>query len=290
MSRILAQFSCGAASAVATKLALAQYGDRVHIVNAFIKNEDDDNRRFLADCETWFGRTITVLRDVKYGADVIQVFRKVGFIKGPRGAACTTRIKRGLLQTFEQPGDVLVLGYTADEEWRYDDWVQRQPDRPIIAPLVERGLTKEDCKAMVERAGIVLPMQYRRGYANANCKVCVKGATATCAQLAKTSRSSSPKCATQRTTCIHCMATTPASCATAPGHSRASGLPCATCQTAPLIETTARQSAAFSANPLNRSTAHERPDPRQAVGRHLRPGPCQRPHLVPMQRRSRHRR
>ena len=28
MSRIVCQFSCGAASAVATKLALAQYGDR----------------------------------------------------------------------------------------------------------------------------------------------------------------------------------------------------------------------------------------------------------------------
>jgi hypothetical protein len=175
MKRILCQFSCGAASAVATKLAIAQYGDRVTIVNAFITNEDEDNRRFLADCEHWFDRKITVLRDEKYGADVIRVFRTVGFIKGPKGASCTTRIKRGLLQTFEQPGDVLVLGFTADEEWRYDDWLERQPDRPIIAPLVERGLTKEDCKAMVERAGIVLPMQYRRGYANANCKVCVKG-------------------------------------------------------------------------------------------------------------------
>lgn len=28
---------------------------------------------------------------------------------------------------------------------------------------------------MVLRAGIELPAQYRRGYANANCKVCIKG-------------------------------------------------------------------------------------------------------------------
>lgn len=175
MSRIVCQFSCGAASAVATKLALAQYGERLHIINAFIKNECEDNRRFLADCEAWFGRSVTVLRDEKYDADINVVFRRVGWIKGPQGAACTSRIKRGLLKAYEQPGDVLVLGYTADEKWRYDDWLENFPDRPIVAPLVERGLTKEDCKAMVLRAGITLPLQYRKGYRNANCKTCVKG-------------------------------------------------------------------------------------------------------------------
>ena len=63
MSRIVCQFSCGAASAVATKLALAEYGERCAIVNAFIVNEHEDNRRFLADCERWFGVPVTVLRD-----------------------------------------------------------------------------------------------------------------------------------------------------------------------------------------------------------------------------------
>lgn len=173
--RILAQFSCGAASAVATKLALAQYGDRVVIVNAFIEEEHQDNRRFAVDCEQWFGQPIVNLRDEKFGASAIAVFESVGYIKGPRGAACTTRIKRGLLREFEQPGDVLVLGYTAEEQDRYDDWLENWPDRAIIAPLIERGLTKEDCKAMVVRAGIELPMMYRMGYENANCIGCVKG-------------------------------------------------------------------------------------------------------------------
>lgn len=175
MSRIVAQFSCGAASAVATKLAIAQYGDRVSILNAFLKNECEDNRRFLADCEHWFGRTVTVVRDEKYGADIITVFRRVGFIKGPHGAACTPRIKRGLLRAQEQPGDIMVLGFTSDERHRYDDWLTDWPDRPIICPLIERGLTKGDCQTMVLRAGIELPLQYRRGYKNANCKTCVKG-------------------------------------------------------------------------------------------------------------------
>ena len=101
MSRIVCQFSCGAASAVATKLALAQYGDRCVIVNAFIKNEHEDNRRFLADCEKWFGQTVTVLRDEKYGADIIQVFRRRRFIKGQRGAPCTGELKRKLLDDWK---------------------------------------------------------------------------------------------------------------------------------------------------------------------------------------------
>jgi len=174
-NRIVAQFSCGAASAVATKLALSQYGDRVVILNAFVEEEHEDNRRFATDCEKWFGREIIMLRDAKYDASAIKVFETVGYIKGPKGAACTSRIKRGLLREFEQPGDVLVLGYTAEEQWRLDDWIEDWPDRPIIAPLIDRGLTKEDCKAMVIRAGIELPAMYRLGYDNANCIGCVKG-------------------------------------------------------------------------------------------------------------------
>lgn len=175
MSRIVAQFSCGAASAVATKLAIAEHGDAVVIVNAEIKEEHPDNRRFAADCERWFGRQIVMLRDTKFDASAINVFERVGYIKGRDGAACTTRIKRGLLKTFELPGDVLVLGYTAEEQHRLEDWRDNWPDRPIIAPLIDRGLTKADCKSMVERAGIKLPEMYLLGYDNANCIGCVKG-------------------------------------------------------------------------------------------------------------------
>lgn len=175
MNRILCQFSCGAASAVATKLAIAEYGERCMILNAEIEEEHPDNRRFAADCERWFGKPIHTLRDTKYNASAINVFETVGYIKGSRGASCTSRIKRGLLRTFERPGDILVLGFTAEEQSRLDDWRENWPDRPVITPLIDRGLTKEDCKAMVLRAGIELPMMYRLGYDNANCIGCVKG-------------------------------------------------------------------------------------------------------------------
>ena len=176
-ARIVCQFSCGAASAVATKLALAQYGAThdVQIINAFIKEEHSDNRRFLADCEEWFGRQVTVLRDEKYSASTIEIFRRKQFIKSRYGAACTTDLKRKLLDTWKQPGDVMVFGFTAEEADRLDDFRERNPERPVIAPLIDAGLGKEDCKAMVQRAGIELPLMYRMGYENANCIGCVKG-------------------------------------------------------------------------------------------------------------------
>lgn len=173
--RILCQFSCGAASAVATKLAIAEFGDRVVVVNAYIQEEHEDNRRFANDCERWFGKEIITLRDEKYAASAINVFERVGYIKGPRGASCTSRIKRGILRTFERADDVLIIGYTAEEQSRLDDWKESWPDRKIIAPLIDRGLTKDDCKAMILRAGIRLPRMYELGYENANCIGCVKG-------------------------------------------------------------------------------------------------------------------
>lgn len=177
LPRIVCQFSCGAASAVATKLALAEYGAThdVQIVNAFLANEHQDNRRFLADCEGWFGREIVQLRDEKYGADALEVFRRERFMKNRYGAACTKLLKRRLLDTWKQPGDIMVFGFTAEEADRLDDFRERNPDRPAIAPLIERGLGKDDCKAMVQRAGIELPFMYRMGYENANCIGCVKG-------------------------------------------------------------------------------------------------------------------
>ena len=180
MSRIVCQFSCGAASAVATKLALAQYrpDQEVVVLNAYIKQEDEDNRRFATECEGWFGVPLVTLSHPKYDGDVIQVFKTVRFMKGPRGAPCTRILKRELLNGFSQPGDILVLGFTAEEADRLDDFRERFPDRPAVAPLVERGLTKEDCKTMVMRAGIALPRMYLLGYENANCKGCVKGGEA----------------------------------------------------------------------------------------------------------------
>lgn len=179
MTRIVCQFSCGAASAVATKLTLAQYPrDQVLIVNAFIVEEDEDNRRFAADCERWFGQPITVLRDEKYGASTDEVWRRERYIKGPQGAPCSKLLKRKLLSTIEQSGDVKVIGYTLEETDRFDELREHFPDEQFRAPLIDAYLSHDDCLTICHDAGLVLPMMYRLGYRNANCVGCPKGGQA----------------------------------------------------------------------------------------------------------------
>jgi hypothetical protein len=176
VSRIVCQFSCGAASAVASKLAISQNkGAEVAIINAFINEEDDDNRRFLADAEVWLGQRAVVLRDEKYGASADEVWRRKQYMKGPHGAPCSGALKRAVLDVFKRPDDVLVFGFTAEEADRFEDFQERNPEMTVSAPLVEAGIGKADCLAMVKRAGIELPIAYRQGFQNANCKGCPKG-------------------------------------------------------------------------------------------------------------------
>lgn len=176
MSRIVCHFSCGAASAVATKLALADAnGTPVEVINAFVKEEHPDNQRFLKDCERWFGHPVTQLMDLRYGASTDEVWRRERYMRGLRGASCTRALKGKLLDAFRKPGDVTVIGYTVEEQDRFSDFVERHPDVQAKAPLIEAGLSKADCLAMVERAGIALPAMYLMGYRNANCIGCVKG-------------------------------------------------------------------------------------------------------------------
>jgi 3'-phosphoadenosine 5'-phosphosulfate sulfotransferase (PAPS reductase)/FAD synthetase len=174
--RIVCQFSCGAASAVATKLIIAEYGHKdVAIVNAFIQEEHPDNRRFLTDCEKWFEHPVTVLRNEKYGASTHKIWRRKRYIIGHHRAPCSVELKRNLLDDFSRPKDVMVLGYTVEEQDRYDRFIDANNDRHVLVPLIRKNLTKADCLAMIERAGIALPEMYRLGFNNANCIGCPKG-------------------------------------------------------------------------------------------------------------------
>ena len=58
--KIAVWFSCGAASAVAAKLIVDYYGysNTVYICNNPIKEEGEDNQRFLRDVADWLGYPI----------------------------------------------------------------------------------------------------------------------------------------------------------------------------------------------------------------------------------------
>jgi hypothetical protein len=173
MGRVLAWFSCGAASAVATKLAIAQYGDAVQVVRCRVAEEHDDNERFSADCERWFGVPITMLANQKYFASAYEVVRKRGYWSGTDGAPCTRILKKEVREAMQLPTDRHVFGYTAGEEGRWDKFLDAN-NIDAIAPLIERGITHANCLAMVQDAGIALPAMYLQGFKHNNCIGCTK--------------------------------------------------------------------------------------------------------------------
>jgi hypothetical protein len=169
----ICRFSCGAPSAVAAKLTVS--AEICRIVRIWLAEEHEDNARFMADCEDWIGQKIEVITRDKYNGSIYEVFERERFIASPKGAACSMRLKRDVFNASAEAGDINVLGYTIEEMDRMEDFRENLPDVRIECPLIERGLSKSDCLAMIEDAGIVLPMMYRLGYNNNNCIGCVKG-------------------------------------------------------------------------------------------------------------------
>jgi hypothetical protein len=166
-------FSCGDASAVATALALKTHPDAV-VVRIVIPSEHPDNERFAADCERWYGKNIERISSKEY-ADTWDVWEGRKFIAGPLGAPCTTALKKEVRQEFQRHDDLHVFGYTAEEAGRAADFKASNFELDLSYPLIDAGLTKQDCHAIVAAQGIELPAMYRLGFQNNNCIGCPKG-------------------------------------------------------------------------------------------------------------------
>lgn len=174
MSRTVVWFSAGAASAVAAKLVIAQQPPDVVVAYVDPGSEHPDSARFLDDCEEWFGQQIIRLRSDRY-ADTWQVWSERRYLVGPTGALCTAELKKKVRFAFERPDDRQVFGYTVEEQHRASRFRDQNPGVELVTPLIDAGLTKSDCLAMVDRASLQLPEMYRLGYRNNNCVGCVKG-------------------------------------------------------------------------------------------------------------------
>jgi 3'-phosphoadenosine 5'-phosphosulfate sulfotransferase (PAPS reductase)/FAD synthetase len=170
--RTVCWFSCGAASAVATKLALSE-GPAV-VAYTDTNSEHPDNDRFLAECEIWYGQEILRLRSKRY-EDIWQVFEERRFLVSAMGALCTAEMKKKVRYAFEEPDDIQIFGFTSEEKARAERFMEQNPGVHMRAPLIERGLTKQDCLALLTKADIEIPAMYKLGYQNNNCIGCVKG-------------------------------------------------------------------------------------------------------------------
>ncbi len=175
--RTVSWFSCGAASAIATKITLGNSNQGQNIVIAYCETgaEHPDNARFMADCEKWFGMPITSLKSDKY-EDTWDVWEKRKYISGIKGAPCTKYLKIEPRIHFQRPDDIHVFGYTADgpDITRANNLREHWPDLNVSTPLIDGGITKAATIAMLTRAGVAVPVTYAMGFPNANCMPCCK--------------------------------------------------------------------------------------------------------------------
>ena len=174
--RVLIWYSCGAASAVAAKMAINKYASRLPIYIAYCDTgaEHKDNVRFLADCAKWYGHKIHVLKSEKY-SDIWEVYEKRRYIVGVRGAPCTYEMKMKVREQVQRPTDIQVFGFTSEETNRATRFDANHPDVYAVYPLIDKGISKSECYTIIQKAGITLPKMYRMGYRNNNCVPCCKG-------------------------------------------------------------------------------------------------------------------
>lgn len=171
-------FSCGAASAVATKLTLEKYGahNKVSVLNNPILEEGEDNQRFLRDVEKWLGIKIEhVVSDKFPSQSCVDVWDSQRYMSGVAGAPCTKFLKKVPRQNWEAENkpDWTVLGFTSEEQKRADRFKLTERES-LLTPLIDEGYNKQDCFDILQQAGIRLPDLYLNGHPNANCLGCVK--------------------------------------------------------------------------------------------------------------------
>ena len=143
--------------------------------------EHEDNDRFAADCEAWFGQKIINLKSTEY-EDTWDVWEKTRWLAGIKGARCTSELKIIPRQDFQRvEGDTHVFGYTADapDIARAKRLAENHFELVIDTPLIERGLTKAACIEMPSRTGLKPPLTYALGLQNANCLPCPKAVSYT---------------------------------------------------------------------------------------------------------------
>lgn len=175
--KYLGWFSCGSTSAVACKIAIDE-GKDVDLWYLETGAEHPDNKRFLSDCEKWYGKKINIARSNKFSCP-LDVAKKELF-NTPFGAPCTKYLKKEVRQKQIMPqysSDVIhILGfeYTKHEVNRALRWKEQQTPNCYF-PLIKKRFTKADCLLKLKNAGIEIPMMYRLGYNNNNCIGCFKG-------------------------------------------------------------------------------------------------------------------
>lgn len=143
-----------------------------------IADQHPDSRRFISDCEAVIGKMVTILTP-EYG-DVDTACRIGGFINRPQvGAYCTKYLKKRVRKQWEYEHQdfeiTYIWGFDARETRRAERMIEAYPQFHHEFPLIDKGLSKKECHALLHDLGIERPVMYDLGYPNNNCIGCVKG-------------------------------------------------------------------------------------------------------------------
>ena len=178
MDKVICWFSCGVTSAIATRLALSEFKNS-EVLIYFIETgqEHPDSIRFLRDCERWFDHDIKIVRSSHYSS-AWDVWEKTKFLNGTTGARCTLELKKKVRWSLEDKlgtWSSQVFGFDATERKRAVRFNEQYPKAKAVYPLINHCLTKSECMAILNSAGIEIPAMYGLGFPNNNCIGCVKG-------------------------------------------------------------------------------------------------------------------
>ena len=173
---MIIHFSCGATSAIAGAIAL-KTDPNAEIIYADTGAEHPDNARFLRDCEDkLFHKPVTILKHPDY-KDLYDLLERRNNISFRTGAECTTKLKKETIRDYL--GDRLltekhVYGFDTGELPRIELYKNNNPEIQLSLPLIDHGLSKSNCLALLQRFGIEIPEMYKLGYEHSNCIGCVK--------------------------------------------------------------------------------------------------------------------
>ena len=175
MARTIVWLSAGAASAIAAKLMLAETRENVELCYCETGAEHSDNARFLSDLTRWLNMPVTHLKSEKYES-TWDLWEKRRYLSGTHGAICTGELKVIPRLNYQLPSDVHVFGYTSDKAdvKRAELLRETYPLMNIETPLIDAGVSKANCLALLQAAKIELPPMYAMGFHNNNCIPCVK--------------------------------------------------------------------------------------------------------------------
>lgn len=176
---IIANWSGGITSAVATKLAIDKYKN-ITILYTETGSHHPDSIRFKNDCEKWYGQKIEILQS-KY-KNHFEVIEKHRYVNGPYGARCTRDLKINVRKNWEKTNtvDLYIWGfeYSEKEKERAGKIASNNPGIRHEFPLIDAKLTKQNCIDIMQNCNIKIPEMYQLGFHNNNCVGCVKGGAA----------------------------------------------------------------------------------------------------------------